>query len=76
MIHASDNCLRLLRQTARLPCSLTRFRAGINIVIQITTIAITTIAITTKKSVNVNRDLPFNVIIVAPARNTVNNTTT
>jgi len=36
------NCLRLLRQTTRLPCSLALCRAGINIAINSAIIAITT----------------------------------
>jgi hypothetical protein len=41
--------LRLLRQVERLPCSLTRFRAGIKMAINTAMIAITT-----KSSISVN----------------------
>jgi hypothetical protein len=54
------NCLRLLRHTARLPCSLTLFSAGIN-----TAINIAIMAITTKSSTNVN---PFRLPIMIPFR--------
>jgi hypothetical protein len=51
---------RHLRQTARLPCSLTRCSAGSNIAI-----STAMIAITTKSSINVNPfPLPISILLL------------